>query len=181
MPETLRVGNRGPAVSDLQTRLNTLAKPYPLLAIDGIFGPKTEGAVRQWQRTSGIPVDGIVGPKTWEALNVVDAASPQLEPPDAPIPVVDGQVCVYAADASYEVTPRIYYVNGIQTDAKTHGETLKTLSVLSEHEITGIYNRSGGVGKWYGFVFDLKQCLDDWGSNVGHKLAETAKDRKSVV
>lgn len=96
------------------------------------------------------------------------------DPPAPPEPVTDGQVCPFAAEAGYASLPKIYYVNGIQTDAKTHGLTLQTLSLLTEHEVTGIYNRSGGVKKWYGFVLDFKQCLDDWGSNVGHKLAESS-------
>src|SRR5262245_26093759 len=101
--------------------------------------------------------------------------APKLsDPPDAPVPVHDGQICVYSANPDYDVKPNIFYVNGIQTSAKAHGETLKTLSVLTGHEITGIYNKSGGVGKWYGFVFDLKQCLDDWSSNVGHKFSENS-------
>lgn len=182
MPETLRIGSQGPAVSDLQTKLNASAKPNPPLDVDGIFGPKTEGAARQFQRMKGLGVDGIVGPKTWEALGgTATGVLVKSEPPPAPVPILDGQVSVYSANEDYGVTPKIYYVNGIQTDAKTHGETLKTLSILTEHEITGIYNRSGGVGKWYGFVIDLKQCLDDWGSNVGHKLAETANKLVSTA
>lgn len=36
--------------------------------IDGKFGPRTRGAVREFQRAKGLKVDGIVGPKTWEEL-----------------------------------------------------------------------------------------------------------------
>lgn len=38
------------------------------VAVDGIFGPKTEAAVRSFQRDQGLSVDGIVGPRTWSAL-----------------------------------------------------------------------------------------------------------------
>jgi hypothetical protein len=37
-------------------------------AVDGEFGPQTEGAVRSFQTSSGIGVDGVVGPQTWTAL-----------------------------------------------------------------------------------------------------------------
>jgi peptidoglycan hydrolase-like protein with peptidoglycan-binding domain len=35
---------------------------------DGIYGPLTAEAVRQFQRSQGLPVDGLVGPQTWVAL-----------------------------------------------------------------------------------------------------------------
>ena len=38
------------------------------LVVDGIFGAKTEAAVKSFQRGKGLTVDGIVGPRTWAAL-----------------------------------------------------------------------------------------------------------------
>ncbi|MFB7598637.1 peptidoglycan-binding protein [Streptomyces sp. NPDC056160] len=36
--------------------------------VDGIYGPKTENAVRRLQKRAGLVVDGIIGPHTWKAL-----------------------------------------------------------------------------------------------------------------
>jgi peptidoglycan hydrolase-like protein with peptidoglycan-binding domain len=38
------------------------------LAVDGIFGPATEAAVKAFQTSKGMTADGIVAPQTWSAL-----------------------------------------------------------------------------------------------------------------
>jgi len=63
----LKEGSRGPQVADLQRKL--AAAGFSPGAADGVFGPKTEAAVKAFQRAKGLAADGIVGPKTWAALN----------------------------------------------------------------------------------------------------------------
>lgn len=65
---TLKNGSKGEEVKTLQKKLNEFM-PYGL-SVDGIFGPKTEEAVRDFQYHKGLTIDGIVGPKTWGALGV---------------------------------------------------------------------------------------------------------------
>jgi Putative peptidoglycan binding domain len=64
---SLRKGLRGGDVSDLQHAL-IAAGLLPAGAADGIFGPKTEAAVKELQRRLGVSPDGIVGPKTRAAM-----------------------------------------------------------------------------------------------------------------
>lgn len=54
-----------PTVRDVQRRLNAHGSR---LAVDGVFGPQTENAVRVFQRAKRLQVDGIVGPRTFKAL-----------------------------------------------------------------------------------------------------------------
>lgn len=57
---------RGPDVAQVQQRLAALG--YDPGPADGIFGRRTEAAVKSFQRSRGLVVDGIVGPGTWAAL-----------------------------------------------------------------------------------------------------------------
>lgn len=62
-------GSEGPAVSAVQHNLK-FAYGHTDLAVDGIFGPKTEAAVKSFQTKFKLAVDGIVGPITWNTLIV---------------------------------------------------------------------------------------------------------------
>ena len=68
----LRQGSRGPFVTVIQTELNRISRNYPAIPripeVDGIFGPKTEAAVRKFQEIFDLNVDGVVGKATWYAL-----------------------------------------------------------------------------------------------------------------
>ncbi|OUN25046.1 peptidoglycan-binding protein [Pseudoflavonifractor sp. An85] len=68
----LRQGTTGEDVVVLQAMLNRIGQNYPaiprLTQVDGIFGPKTEEAVRVFQSVFGLSVDGIVGRATWYKL-----------------------------------------------------------------------------------------------------------------
>ena len=52
----------------VQTRLKELG--YYTIKVDGIWGPKTRQAVRNFQRDYGLKVDGIVGKNTEKALKI---------------------------------------------------------------------------------------------------------------
>jgi peptidoglycan hydrolase-like protein with peptidoglycan-binding domain len=62
-------GSEGQAVAAVQHNLR-FAYGHSDLAVDGIFGPKTESAVKAFQTKFKLVVDGIVGPITWNTLIV---------------------------------------------------------------------------------------------------------------
>lgn len=64
---TIRRGDKGLEVGALQKRLVELGND---LDIDGVFGQKTENALRMFQASNGLTADGICGAKTWAALGV---------------------------------------------------------------------------------------------------------------
>ncbi len=80
----LRNGDRGPEVVALQESLNALG--YNAGTADGIFGPRTEAAVRAFQRDRGLSVDGVVGrQETWPAIHsaLIDRRDSLLRDADA--------------------------------------------------------------------------------------------------
>ncbi len=70
---TLRRRATGPAVEELQQKLNTIPPDQvpTLLTVDGDFGGMTRQAVKEFQRSRTPPLsdDGVVGPLTWAALD----------------------------------------------------------------------------------------------------------------
>lgn len=68
MPQ-LRLGSQGEKVCTLQ-RVLVLTGDYTD-KVDGIFGAKTEVAVRAFQKRCGLVIDGIVAFHTWHALSKV--------------------------------------------------------------------------------------------------------------
>src|SRR5262249_58588641 len=67
----VKQGSQGHPVPALQYLLRDRGHH---VTVDGIFGPKTEAAVEQFQIADQLRVDGIVGPQTWGAL-VITVAS----------------------------------------------------------------------------------------------------------
>jgi len=58
----LRKGDKGQEVKRLQGNLST--------SKDGDFGPKTEEALKNYQRENGLTVDGIAGPQTFGHMDI---------------------------------------------------------------------------------------------------------------
>ena len=58
--KVLKLGSKGKEVEDLQK--------YLKIKVDGDFGPKTEEAVKKFQKENKLTADGIVGEKTWNVM-----------------------------------------------------------------------------------------------------------------
>ena len=76
-----RLGSRGRSVFAIQRDLNRISQNFPAIpkiAVDGIYGPNTENAVRIFQSVFGLESDGIVGRNTWYAIERVYVGVLQL-------------------------------------------------------------------------------------------------------
>jgi len=71
--ETMRKGDHGAGVADLQARLDQLgykgSHGESLINRDHNFGPMTDDAVRAFQRANHLKDDGVVGQKTHNAID----------------------------------------------------------------------------------------------------------------
>ena len=93
----LQVGTRSEDVRLMQRYLNVIARTNPsieILAEDGIFGPRTQAAVLEFQRLFGLAQTGIIGPITWyrivDEYNLRQGVGPTPPVPPQPRPPFPG-------------------------------------------------------------------------------------------
>lgn len=91
-----RVGSKGDTVRQLQEWLNQLG--YDCGKADGVYGTKTEAAVRRFQGDHGLAADGIAGDKTQAALTaeVTNTGKPSDDGGEADSGVSEPSVSILA-------------------------------------------------------------------------------------
>ena len=70
----LTIGSRGDKVRQMQEQLDVIAEVYsaiPRIAADGIYGPMTQSAVREFQSIFGLPQTGEVDFSTWYKISQI--------------------------------------------------------------------------------------------------------------
>lgn len=108
-------------VLTLQRKLNEYGAG---LQEDGIFGDKTDKALRNYQSANGLQVDGIAGPKTWEKLMSGNNAGSQQTAQQAPAPTVTAEPeKSYRYD--YENAPLYQAADQKEKDLKSNRPTLQ--------------------------------------------------------
>jgi len=112
----IRKGSKGAKVLDVQRRIKLLGYELGPGEIDGIFGPKTENAVKKFQQDRSVSVTGIVDDECWQEL----------------------------VDAGYCIGERMLYLKEPPfrgDDVKTLQLWLKTLGFFKNNE-SGIFDKS---------------------------------------
>lgn len=67
-PTLSKYGSKSNEVRQIQTKLKELG--YFNDQVDGVFGAKTQSAVKSFQKAKGLNADGIAGPQTLKALGI---------------------------------------------------------------------------------------------------------------
>lgn len=81
----LTQGASGSNVTQLQEQLNRIAQNYPLipvLAADGIYGPRTAESVRVFHSIFNLPQTGTVNEATWYRISQIFVGVSRLAEPD---------------------------------------------------------------------------------------------------
>ena len=112
---TIRKGDKGPVVLELQKLLN-LDRRYGGLAEDGVFGSGTLSSVRAFQGDNNLTPDGIVGPKTWSVLDKVAQDKP-VEAPDGPKEPSDNWDTLSLEEKVEDLNERLKRQEGGESDA----------------------------------------------------------------
>ncbi|MED4727212.1 glucosaminidase domain-containing protein [Aneurinibacillus migulanus] len=168
---TLRLNSRSDAVKSLQEKLNKLG--FSVGAADGIFGRKTEEALRAFQKANNPPlaIDGICGPATKALLEknvtvskpgtAVGTMTDSKEPTcrivvngaklDAPGIIRDNLSYLPVRAMGNAVGVAVGFCNGKATLGKG---TLETTIVIGE---TG-YAQSREIAEVLGYILEWKQA-----------------------
>lgn len=84
--KTLRRGDSGLSVKDLQEQLIAIGYDVGSKGADGVFGARTAAAVEEFQRKNGLTADGIAGKQTMAALRKTDDdIEPEAPEDDEPV------------------------------------------------------------------------------------------------
>lgn len=114
----LRKGDSNENVTALQVMLNRIAQGYPAIPKitppDGVFGNRTEAAVKAFQRIFNLDPDGVVGRATWYKLvllyvGVTDISELvsegqqyyRIEPPSVGSPIQEGDTGIEVSGLQY--------------------------------------------------------------------------------
>jgi muramidase (phage lysozyme) len=120
---------QGPAVRDVQQALIALGYKLPTYGADGIRGPETVAAVKEFQQANNLAVDGDPGPETVAALNKVVASKgikiTKSTPSDVKVSA--------GGTASGKLPP-------LSMDSATKGKVGDLLNFIARYESGGDYN-----------------------------------------
>lgn len=177
---------RGESSSDVRELQQALAREgFDPGDVDGKFGPKTERAVRAFQRANGLEVDGVVGTRTRAALEGRSAPSTPAQPAPAPTPPTPsgdpGDVTTGRSRTATIGGVSTFNVTGKKGVAFKSGMSINADgSPRAYHpNNTGLdYNANAGKpGNWWGIATDSRGKPYVQGPNdpaPGHYVSTTA-------
>lgn len=174
-PGTGLAGTRGPQVKLLQQSLEALGYSVGNTGIDGIYGPRTARAVRQFQRDAGITVDGDAGPETIQALKKEITAKKvdvkKIKQPSAP----NKERAVLNMIADVESAGRYDAVYPNKRHPRILDMTFKEL--FKDMEKRGNAVGSSATGRYQYISKTLKGLVKEMGLDLDTKFTPEVQDK----
>lgn len=163
-------GRQGPAVRDVQQGLLALGYKLPQHGADGIRGPETVNAVKQFQQDNNLTVDGDPGPETVGALNKLIATKgiKIIKSTPADVKISAGGV------ASGKLPP-------LKMDSATSGKVGELLNFIARYESGGDYNIMVGGKRGDLTNMTVGQILDMQKSMIAKGHESTAVGRYQYI
>jgi peptidoglycan hydrolase-like protein with peptidoglycan-binding domain len=124
----LKMGLAGEPVRRLQAKVGVTA--------DGQFGPATEKALKDWQKTNGLAADGVAGPDTFMAMGLYELIQLESGTKGSTVKALQQKLGV-AADGQFgagtEKAVRDYQAkNGLAADGVAGPATLAQMKLFKE-------------------------------------------------
>jgi peptidoglycan hydrolase-like protein with peptidoglycan-binding domain len=164
----LRPGTRGEAVRRLQQRLGDHGEK---VVVDGVYGEKTAAAVKAFQQRRGLAVDGVAGPQTIGALVSSPTASPTTSSATLrPSTTTPGASRARAASVTGRAPPPALTQAGA-TRAPTSTKNVIVKDVLGIRDLRAARGSSAGSAPMA--IFDNPETIHSLGV-VGSTIAPLA-------
>lgn len=139
---TLKVGMRGTDVRVLQ---DFLTRAGVRTGVDGVFGRRTRGNVRRWERGQSLKVDGKVTRTDARKLRAHVASAQASQPQETELAPVEK--AVLAADGVTAVAP------------PSAPEAVKQIIAAGNEIATKPYRYGGGHGRWNDTGYDCSGSM----------------------
>lgn len=173
----VRLNDRNDVVKSLQRLLKD--KGYNIYP-DGIFGKKTEQAVRLFQQKNGLHADGIVGRKTWAALGK-KIATPPPPPPIMGSPgrqntgalrlSTSGLKMLFKFESQVGVSSHLHWPGG------SSGVTLGAGYDMGARSKNEIITKLVSIGIAHNVATEAAEAA----GKTGHDAKEFAKEHKKLI
>lgn len=185
--DSLSRGARNDAVKKLQQYLKDAGYDLGNAGVDGIFGPMTEAALKEFQESAGVVIDGIYGEETHNALMDTLGLGPKeittVEKGRKTINYFSSalQRLRNIAEGAFAVLHIAW--QGIQFFGNIIGHVLKLLTPVGDAILTvaeGIagcfvnldkwLEESGLFGDWLDRIVEFLRPVGDWFESVGQSI-----------
>lgn len=165
---------RGPAVADVQKALVALGYPLPKHGVDGVRGPETVAAVKQFQQANNLTVDGDPGPETVAKLNAVLASKPEVAARLTKSTTSDVKAPTSSAAGGGKLPQ-------LKMDAATTGKVGDLLNFIARYESAGDYNIMVGGKRGNLTKMTISEILDMQRNMIASGHESTAVGRYQYI